>query len=372
MNETEAIIEKLKKTAENPKAAVESIAADGKRVCGIMPAYVPEELAYAAGYIPVGIWGGNANVKNAQSVLPPFACSIMLSVMESFLEGVYDVCDFIMVSSLCDTLKCMGQKMKKNANIIQISHPHNKNAKGAKEFLVKEYTEAKNSIEKISGAIITEESLKNAVDVYNKNFDALRKFASLSSLHTDVVTPSVRHFAFKAGFFMDRKEHTTLIEELCRLLEGRKIVKGSKRLMLTGIMADDMRVIKIMEKHGFSAAADELLNESRFIAQNTPQDNSCLEALAEKWLRTKNCSLAYDMKKSRIENIVKKAKEAECDAVVICFMPFCDVEGFDEPLLAERLKKEHIPFIKLDFGGQDINLGRADTKLGALAEMLEF
>ena len=52
-------------------------------------------------------------------------------------------------------------------------------------------------------------------------------------------------------------------------------------------------------------------------------------------------------------------------------MPFCDVEAFDEPFLTERLKEEGIPHIKLDFGRQDINLARAETKLEALSEMLE-
>lgn len=369
MEEINILLEKFKKTAENPKQAAENIIKNGKKICGIMPAYVPEEIAYAAGYIPMGIWGGEREVKNAGAFLPPFSCSIMLSVMEGVLKGVYEKCDFIMVSSLCDTLKCMGQKMRSFNKIIQIAPPHNGNIYGAEEYLLEEYTKAKEKTEEISGKKISEKDLKNAIDIYNENYEALRNFSKIASEHLDIITPTVRHSIFKAGFFSDRKKHTADVKKLCSLLEKREKYTGGKRIMLTGIIADDDRILKRFEEYGFVVAEDELLNESRFAEQKIPENAELLRALVLKWLKTENCSLAYDPKKSRIENIAQKAKN--CHAVIHCFMPFCDVEAFDEPFLTERLKEEGIPHIKLDFGRQDINLARAETKLEALSEMLE-
>lgn len=369
MEEINILLEKFKKTAENPKQAAENITKNDKKICGIMPAYVPEEIAYAAGYIPMGIWGGEREVKNAGAFLPPFSCSIMLSVMEGVLKGVYEKCDFIMVSSLCDTLKCMGQKMRAFNKIIQIAPPHNRKIYGAEEYLLDEYTKAKEKIEEISGKKISEKDLKNAIEIYNENYRALREFSEIAAKHLDIMTPTVRHSVFKAGFFSDRKEHTAEVKKLCGLLEQREEYTSGKRIMLTGIIADDDRLLKKFEEYGFAVAEDELLNESRYVGQEIPQGEEPLRALVLKWLKTENCSLAYDPKKSRIENIAQKAKN--CNAVIHCFMPFCDVEAFDEPFLTERLKEEGIPHIKLDFGRQDINLARAETKLEALSEMLE-
>ena len=183
----------------------------------------------------------------------------------------------------------------------------------------------------------------------------MRNFSKIASEHLDIITPTVRHSIFKAGFFSDRKEHTADVKKLCSLLEKREKYTGGKRIMLTGIIADDDRILKRFEEYGFVVAEDELLNESRFAEQKITENAELLRALVLKWLK--------------IENIARKAKN--CHAVIHCFMPFCDVEAFDEPFLTERLKEEEIPHIKLDFGRQDINLARAETKLEALSEMLE-
>lgn len=46
-------------TAQNPKTQLKAHKAAGKKVIAVMPYYVPEELVYAAGMIPMGIWGSN-------------------------------------------------------------------------------------------------------------------------------------------------------------------------------------------------------------------------------------------------------------------------------------------------------------------------
>ena len=58
---TEALtlIEELKTTASHPAASVKKAMAEtGKKAVGCFPIYAPEELVYAAGALPVGMWGG--------------------------------------------------------------------------------------------------------------------------------------------------------------------------------------------------------------------------------------------------------------------------------------------------------------------------
>ena len=89
MRTVEAIIAELKNIADNPKKAMEDYKSEtGKGAVGIMPVYCPEEIVHAAGYLPMGMWGAQKKqISKARTYLPPFACSVMQSVMELQLEG---------------------------------------------------------------------------------------------------------------------------------------------------------------------------------------------------------------------------------------------------------------------------------------------
>ena len=89
MGRIEDIISHLNTIAENPAKAIEDYKkVTGKGAVGVMPLYVPEEIIHAAGYLPVGMWGARKKeISRARTYLPPFACSIMQSVMELQLEG---------------------------------------------------------------------------------------------------------------------------------------------------------------------------------------------------------------------------------------------------------------------------------------------
>ena len=111
------LISQFKAIADDPKKAMDDFKKEtGKGAVGIMPVYCPEEIVHAAGYLPIGMWGAQGKqISKARTLLPPFACSIMQSVMELQLEGAYDELDAVIFSVPCDTLKCMSQKWKGKA-----------------------------------------------------------------------------------------------------------------------------------------------------------------------------------------------------------------------------------------------------------------
>ena len=67
MEKLEAIINDLTAIAANPQKEIADFKArTGKGAVGILPYYAPEELIYAAGYLPIGIWGGQKKVTKAR------------------------------------------------------------------------------------------------------------------------------------------------------------------------------------------------------------------------------------------------------------------------------------------------------------------
>ena len=87
MNQVETIIDFLCEGALNPAKSIETACREtGKEAVGCFPIYTPEELVYAAGFLPVGMWGGNTEIKLADRYLQGFCCSIMCELFTSLLQ----------------------------------------------------------------------------------------------------------------------------------------------------------------------------------------------------------------------------------------------------------------------------------------------
>lgn len=57
MTTIEEVLAECKRVVDHPYEEIDKHIANGKKVIGVMPYYIPEELVYAAGAIPFGVWG---------------------------------------------------------------------------------------------------------------------------------------------------------------------------------------------------------------------------------------------------------------------------------------------------------------------------
>ena len=53
----EVLLNEFTEISEHPRRQIQKFKAEGKKVVGVLPYYAPEELVYAAGMVPMGIWG---------------------------------------------------------------------------------------------------------------------------------------------------------------------------------------------------------------------------------------------------------------------------------------------------------------------------
>ncbi|MCI8342726.1 MAG: 2-hydroxyacyl-CoA dehydratase [Firmicutes bacterium] len=372
MSKADTIISNLKAISDNPKKAVEDyMSKTGKKAVGFLPVYAPEEIIYAAGVLPVGCWGkAQKNISKANTYLPAFACSIMQSIMEMEIDGVYDVLSAVVVSSLCDTLKCMGQKWKGTSPVIQFVHPQNRNLDSANDFLVEEYKLIRSKLEKILSVEITDAAINSAIDVYNENRQVMREFAAISGDYSKTITPAKRHAIIKSRFFMDRAEHTAVIKELIAELKSMpKEPAEGKKVILTGITAEPDSMLDIFQEFGLTVVADDLAQESRQFRVDVPEGNEPLMRLAKQWQDMYGCSLATDRDKARIPMLVDMVKDTGADAVIVCMMKFCDPEEFDYPLIYQKFNDEGIKSLMIEVDQQAGSMEQIRTRVQSFVEM---
>ena len=230
------IFNKLHEVALNPKAQMDAYLAAGKKVVLCAPVYTPEELVHAMGFIPMGAWGGDTELNRAKEYCPAFLCSIAQSILELGMTGVYDGASAIIIPSLCDTLKTLGQNWKyavKHIPFIPMTYPQNRKPAFGVKFTRAGYERVVAELEKLGGKL-DNEALRASCEVYNRHNAAMRKLDEVLAKHPEVSAVQ-RSDAFKSAFFMEKSEHTALIEELIAALEAAPAGRGKMPILVSEI-----------------------------------------------------------------------------------------------------------------------------------------
>lgn len=368
----ESIINQLTLAAASPKKSIADICSkSGKQAIGCVAPYVPEEIVYAAGCIPVGIWGGQVELRRVRTYLPPFACSIMQSIVEMAAGGVYDDLAAVIVPAPCDTLKCIGQKWKGKSPCIHFTHPMNRRLDCANTYLVSEYEMIRRKLEGILCTKITDHALSDSIVLYNEYRSAMRDFTVVAADHPDIITPTVRHAVIKASYFMDKADYLPIIKSLTNELRKRKPARWEgKRVVLTGISFEPSEMLEILEFYHVSIAADDLAQESRQFRTDVPWYKTPIESLAKQWQNHEGCSLAFDPYKERIRRLIDMVKTTSADGIIIGLMKFCDPEEYDVPILMEACEKANIPLLNLEIDQQTTAFEQAKTRIQSFVETL--
>ncbi len=376
----EVLFDEFKKIAANPKKQLADFKAQGKKVVGVLPYYAPEELVYAAGIVPMGIWGSNTKtIAKAKEYCATFYCTIAQLALEMLLDGTMDQLDGIITPTICDTLRpmsqnfrvAMGDKMK----VIFLAAPQNRFAPWGLQFCVDQYTNVKKALEEIAGREITNDDINNAIKVYNASRAARRKFVKLASEHCDVVKPTMRSAVLKASYFMLKDEYTKKLEELNAELEKLPAAnfKGVK-VVTSGIICDNPKLLAIFEENNIAIAADDVAHESRSFRTDAEEGTSdAMMALAKQFAAVDYEVLLYDpqsAKNRRGEYVANLVKESGASGLVLFMQQFCDPEEMEYPYLKKALDDAGIPHIKLGIDQQMRDFGQASTAIQAFADVI--
>lgn len=373
MEKYQELIDSFVDISKNPlRQVLEFKARTGGKVVGCFPAYTPAELVYAAGMLPVGLWGGDVEISKAKEYVPAFCCSVLMANLEYGLNGSYKDLDAVIVPALCDTLKCIGQDFKvgvPSIRMIPFTFPQMRKLEAGVSFLESEYGRVLRALEEVSGAKVTDTAVSEAIETFNANRKALRSFVELASDHTDIISPAVRHAVIKSGFFMEKPKHTALVEELCAALSRQPVSRKGRRVLISGIMADDERMLSMLSDCGLAVAADDLAQETRQFRYDVPAgEGSPMRRLAGWWREFEGCSLAYDPEKKRIDMLLADIEKYGVNGVIICMMKFCDPEEYDYPLIKEALEAKGVPCLYMEIDRKAE--AQAQTRIQAFAEIL--
>ena len=379
MAEIKELLEKLKHIADNPREQLDNYIAQGKKCVGVFPYYAPEEIIYAGGLVPMGVWGGIGPIDKAKEYFPTFYYSLALRCLEMGLDGTLDGLSACMLTTLDDTLRPLSQNYKVSVGrkipMVFLNHAQHRKEEFGKIYNAKLFESARKRLEEICDVKITDENLKKAFEVYNENRRLKREFIKLVGSHSQTVKASDRCYVLKAAYFMLKDEYNTLLKELNEKLKALPEEENlGPRVVTSGIICDNPGLLEVLDDFNICVVADDVAHESR--ALKIDVDTSIedpMYALADQFARMDEDPILYDPDIwKRPKYVVNLVKENNADGCLLFMMNFNDTEEMEYPSLKQAFEKEAIPLIKMGYDQQMTDFGQVRTQLETFSEMVQL
>ena len=364
------ILNRFHEIAVSPKAQMERYLADGRKVVLCGPVYTPEEIIHSMGFVPMGAWGGDMALNRAKEYCPAFLCAIVQSMLELGINGAYDGASAIVIPSLCDTLKTVGENWKyavPSIPFIPMTYPQNRKPAYGVAYTKAGYERVIRDLEKLGGTF-SEEKLLASIKVYNRHNAAMRKIDEVLAKHPEI-TAAQRSDIFKSAFFMTKEEHTELAEALIAQLAAAPAAEKLP-IVISGILTDAPALNAIIDEMGLHIVADDVAAQSRQYRTDAPERADALNALAEKFAAMGNCSVLYDQDKNRVKWIVDTAKARNAKGVLVVLTKFCDPEEFDYVMIKKACEAADLPLTLVEVDRQMVHFEQVRTNLETFRDLL--
>ena len=376
---TEVMLNEFKEVSEHPYRVLSQYKKEGKKVIGVLPYYAPVELVVAAGMVPMGIWGSNnKTISMAKEYCATFYCTIAQLALEMLLDGTLDQLDGVITPTICDTLRPMSQNirvaMEGKLPCIFLAHPQNRRPSFGLQFTMDQYNHVKGELEKIAGAPITDEALRGAIKVMNRNRAARREFVKLAGEHPEAVSAVSRSAVLRSAWFMEPVAYAEKLEALNAQLAALPASQWKGRKIVTsGIICDNPKLLQILDDNQIAIAANDVAHESRPIRVDAAETGDPMMALAQQFADQDYDVLLYDEHSSsnrRADYVVDLVKKSGAQGLVLFMQQFCDPEEMEYPYLKKALDDAGIPHIRLGIDQQMRDFGQASTAIQAFADVL--
>ena len=199
--------------------------AAGRKIIGSYCVFVPEEIVLAANSTLVGLCSGaDFATEDVERLLPRNTCALIKS---SFGFKIGKVCPYLESADMtvgentCDGKKKAYESLSdlvKNLYVMDL--PQVKSANG-KALLKAEYLRFKEAMEKLSGVLVSAESLQQAIKTVNAKRAALHRLSLLRGADPVPISGMDALLANQVSFYDNPARFTDSVNKICDELEKR-------------------------------------------------------------------------------------------------------------------------------------------------------
>lgn len=348
----------------------------GGKVLGHFQVYFPEELAHAAGVLPVKLRGAQVEREQADSRFGSYLCSILRSSLEVALTGRLHV-DMFVTHPICDAARNLagiwGRNRPEPAQILYL--PQNPNSAFSAIWLTQEYRRMLGELEAVSGHTASDADLRKALAVFNENRRLLREVYRIKR-DTPWLLPVHEAYVLVAlGGLVTREEHNELLAWVLPRIEEREARKQDKiRVVFEGGFCEQPPIDLLRAIAEFCYVVDDdLLIGLRWILSDVPGDGDPVHNLAVAYLDDSSYSpVQHDLRKPKEKMLLARIRGADATAAIVAAAKMCE-PGLDEQVAyAQTLDEEGIPYFVSEFEERMTSFDHLQIQLETFVENLLF
>jgi len=351
---------------------------EGKRVVGFFCSYVPEEILYAADVLPVRLRAPQCtDTTSADVYMSHLNCTFIRSCLQYALEGEYGFIDGLVFTNSCDHVRRLYDilreiKTKDYPLLHLLSVPH----KIGVDFTVSyadELTAFIETAEKSLGVKVTEEKMREAIEVYNETRRLLKQLYDLRKRESPPITGAEVLNVLLAGYSMPKDQYNQLLKRLLEeLMYSEGIYNYRARLMIAGSGGcDNPAYFEVIEDTGGLIVTDSLCFGSRSFWHPVVASGNPVMGIAQSYLNRPSCPRMVDEVAARCDFIKQMVDEFKVDGVVFQRIRYCDLWGGQLLHLREGLKAADIPLLSLEREYKLGGIGQIRTRIQAFLEQIE-
>lgn len=375
------IFESFSDARKNGFIAAKAFKDQNRPMIGTFCTFMPQELPIAMGAATVSLCAtSDETVGEAERELPRNLCPLIKS---SYGFGKTDKCpyfyfsDMVIGETTCDGKKKMFELMGTYKPVHVMQLPNDPTTNESFSLWKNEIIRLKEVLESNFNTTITEEQIKEAIKLKNRERVVLKKFYGLGKLNPPAITGSdILKVLYGSTFKFDRED---TIEEVSALTDkilsdynaGEQLEK-KPRILITGCPIGGVteKVVQAIENNGATVVFYENCMGAKAVEDLVDESiDDVYEALAEKYLKI-GCSCMSPNNK-RFELLDRAIDEYAVDAVVDVVLQACHTYAIETVSVKQFTnEKKNIPYISVETDYSTSDVGQLNTRMAAFIEML--
>lgn len=347
----------------------------GRPVVGIMCEYAPREIIMAAGALPVCLCGGSAKtIPAAEEDLPSNLCPLIKSTYGYHAQKsnpFIEMADLIVAETTCDGKKKMFEMIAESRPTYVLELPQKENDPDAMAHWKAELEKFRSELESRLHVEISDEKIRDAIDVMNLERSLRRRLAELMKADNPPLTgrellkmkssisgipADLAQYEKALEFFRDRKDAPDTGSRVRVLMTGVPIVHGAERVM--DIIKDHGGLVVCMENcTGLKPILDDVDEAA----------DDVMQALAEKYFRLP-CSVKTG-NDARIESLRKLTEDYRPDCIIELIWQACLTYDIESRRIKRFAEKElGISYLRIETDYSPSDSARIEVRVEALFE----
>jgi benzoyl-CoA reductase subunit C len=325
----------------------------GGKVVGHFQVYFPEEIAHAAGMLPVKVHGAPVEARQSEARFGSYLCSIVKTSLELALDGRLPL-DLFVSHPICDAARNLAAVWGRNVDYPceLLCLPQNANSTHAPRFLRHEYGRLRTVVEQIAGRSVGDDDLRRSIGVFNENRRLLRELYAIRRDTPWLVAVDEAYVLTGLGCVVPREEHNAMLRSLLPRIAGRPIRPQDRlRVVFEGGFCEQPP-LDLLRTVGRSCYVvdDDLLIGMRWITSDVACGADPLQDLANAYIEQSSYSpVQHDLRKPKEEMLLGRIRSAGATAAIITAAKMCE-PGLDEQVAyAKALDAAGIPYFVSEF-----------------------